>query len=234
MAASGPTPMPNKVLCVLAVLVASTQRTAANVVFGKKYFAGLSVPDKQLLDHTSPEFNNNHNNKLSVHVCGLQGNPRRCAVDTSAFNPMFLEGDIIDVDFGPNHHYSCRFTGGRGSSTCVSKGPVGGKNNSSSISSSISSSSSSSNNNNSKNNNNNKNIVIINNNNNNNNNNIMGDMNVVTRGTNARGESNIFGSTSVGGEICDFSPDASGTLVVECKSESEYPPESEPTEDYKL
>jgi hypothetical protein len=211
--ASGPIPMPNKVLCVIAILVAIIQHTAANVVVGKKYFAGLAVPDKQLLDRSSPESNNNHNNnKLSIHVCGLQDNPRRCAVDTSAFNPMFLEGDIIDIDFGPKHRYSCRSTG-RGSSTCVSMLPVGGKKRN------ISSNSNSNSNN---------------NNNNNNNNSIIGDMNVVTRGTNERGESYIFGFTRVGGEICDFSPDASGsTLVVECKSESEYPAEMDPTEDYE-
>lgn len=59
-------------------------------------------------------------NKLSINNCGLLGKPRRCIVNRSAFNPMFLEGDIIDIDFGPNHQYTCR-SKGRGSSTCVSQ-----------------------------------------------------------------------------------------------------------------
>ena len=179
MIGTNPNPKP-MALCVLAVIAAIIQHTAATDGVVVKKYLGLALPDK-LLDRPSVP------NKLSIHVCGLQGEPRRCAVDSSAFNPMFQEGDIIDIDFGPKHRYTCR-SNGRSSGTCFPLLP--GTNG------------------------------------------IMGDMNVITRGTNSRGESYIYGSTSVGGEICDFSPDATGsTLVVECKSENEYPPESVPVED---
>jgi hypothetical protein len=56
----------------------------------------------------------------------------------------------------------------------------------------------------------------------------VGDMNVITRGKNSRGEAYIFGSTSVGGEICDFGPDATGNnTIVDCNLMSEYPPEAD-------
>jgi hypothetical protein len=166
-------PIPTVLRVVLAVLVATIQLTAADVA--SKRYLGLNVPDKVLNQPVS--------NKLNIKVCGLHGKSRRCTVDSSAFNPLFLEGDVIDIDFGPKHRYTCR-SNGRGSCSCVSLLRDG----------------------------------------------IMGDMNVVTRGANSQGESYIFGSTSVGGEICDFSPDATGsTLVVECTSESEYPAESDPS-----
>lgn len=152
--------------------------TNANDASGKKHL-GLTVPHK-LLDRPPMSF------KLSIRACGLQGEPRRCAVDSSEFDPMFQEGDVIDIDFGPEHCYTCH-ANHRGSGACVSISP--GKN-------------------------------------------LMGALNVITRGTDSHGGDNIFGSTSVGGEICDFSPDATGsTLIVQCKSENEYPSETELTED---
>ncbi|KAL3763709.1 hypothetical protein ACHAWU_008031, partial [Discostella pseudostelligera] len=56
---------------------------------------------------------------------------------------------------------------------------------------------------------------------------IVGDMNVVTRGKNSRGEDYIFGSTSVGDDICDIGPDATGSNIVQCKSMRNYPPEAD-------
>lgn len=54
----------------------------------------------------------------------------------------------------------------------------------------------------------------------------VGTMNVITRGKNSLGETFIFGSTSVGGDICHFSPDATGVnTIVECKPSSEFPSE---------
>ena len=175
-------------------------------------------------DANADEPTTTNNNKLTIGICGLQGKPRRCTVDTSGFqnSAIFLleeDGDqitFIDIDFGPRHRYTCRSnhvrrassstsflsssTSSSGSSTCVSLvsslgGEGGGENNE----------------------NNYDNDMII-----------VGDMNIITRGMNARtGEHYLFGSTSVGGEICNFGPDATGsTIVVECKSESEYPPES--------
>ena len=59
----------------------------------------------------------------------------------------------------------------------------------------------------------------------------VGDMNVITRGKNSRGEDYIFGSTSVGSEVCKFGPDAAEILTVECIPAAEYPREADAIEE---
>lgn len=175
--------------------------------------------------------NSSSSHKLSItNVCGLQGKLSRCAVDTSSFgfdNFGFKSdsGKVIDIDFGPKHRYTCRSHdndvnhdrdhGGRGdglalSGTCVSLlSSLEGRGDGTLASASIS-------------------ISNIIDDHGNGYDIVVGDMNIITRGQIPHtGEPSIFGSTTVGGEICNFSPDASGsTIVVECKSEFEYPPES--------
>lgn len=154
-------------------------------------FWSAAVPLAPLLfaQASPPPTTTKKKNKLGVTNC--QGkSSRRCTVDPSLFNPKFLAGDVIDVDFGPGRRYKCHSKGQGGSSTCstVETSLFGGAS-------------------------------------------VVGDMNVVTRGKNSRGENYIFGSTSVGLEICDFSPDATGmNTIVECSLASEYPPESDAIE----
>jgi len=127
-------------------------------------------------------------NELKVKSCVGGKSSRRCNIDSSAFNPTFLAGDVIDIDFGPGRQYKCHSQGRGGSSTCTTATAADGSLFGTAI---------------------------------------VGDMNVVTRGKNSRGEDYIFGSTSVGDDICDIGPDATGSNIVQCKSMRNYPLEAD-------
>lgn len=153
-------------------------------------------------------------NELRVTGCQQPGegnkirSMHRCMVNRTMFNPIFEDGDTIDVDFGPGRRYKCQSQRRAGSSSSSSSRASCVVNSSGSVIGDG--------------------LFDTNNNGNGNNKVIMGNMNVITRGKNARGEQYIFGSTSVDGEICDFSPNADGTgIVVECNPESSYPPEAD-------
>ncbi len=161
-------------------------------------------------------------NELRVKNCqqqpgGSKKKGHRCTIDRTVFNAKFVEGDIFDIDFGPGRQYTCQSEGrGRAGAS------ASGSSSSASCTVTVSSSNATvdgdagvglfgSNGNG-------KNSAVV----------VVGDMNIVTRGKNSRGEDNIFGSTSVGGEICDISPDATGTnIIVECNPETMYPPEAD-------
>ena len=131
-------------------------------------------------------------NELKVKTCEGKSS-RRCTVDPSSFNPKFLAGDVIDIDFGPGRRYKCNSKGRGGSSTCTaSTSSSGGLFDGAPT---------------------------------------VGDMNVITRGKNSRGEDYIFGSTSVGSEVCKFGPDAAEILTVECIPAAEYPREADAIEE---
>lgn len=155
-------------------------------------------------------------NNYNVH--GGKSKTHRCTVNRTAFNPKFVEGDIIDIDFGPGRRYTCQSERGRraagGSSSAASASCIltVDNNNNATSSAGINIASSG--------------VGLFGK-----SNAVMGDMNIITRGKNSRGEDNIFGSTSVNGEICDISPDATGkNIVVECNPESAYPPEADAVE----
>lgn len=132
-------------------------------------------------------------NELRVKNCEGKSSSRRCTVDPSSFNPKFLAGDVIDIDFGPGRRYKCNSKGRGGSSTCTaSTSSSGGLFDGAPT---------------------------------------VGDMNVITRGKNSRGEDYIFGSTSVGSEVCKFGPDAAEILTVECIPAAEYPREADAIEE---
>jgi hypothetical protein len=159
-------------------------------------------------------------NELRVKNCqqqpgGTKKKGHRCTIDRTMFNPKFVEGDFVDIDFGPGRQYTCH-SEGRGRTS------ASGSSSSASCTVSVSSSNATfdgetgvglfgSNSNG-------ENSTVV----------VVGDVNIVTRGKNSRGEDNIFGSTNVGGEICDISPDATGTnIIVECNPETMYPPEAD-------
>jgi hypothetical protein len=148
---------------------------------------------------------------------GSKKKGHRCIIDRTMFNPKLVEGAIVDIDFGPGRQYTCQSERRWRASASAS-----GSSSSASCTVSVSSSNATINSD--------AGVGLFGSNGNGNNSTVVveGDMNIVIRGKNSRGEDNIFGSTSVGGEICDISPDATGTnFIVECNPESIYPPEGD-------
>lgn len=47
-------------------------------------------------------------NEMSTKSCGMNGNPRKCTVDTSQFDVEQPDGTVSQLDLGNGHVYSCR------------------------------------------------------------------------------------------------------------------------------
>lgn len=166
---------------------------------------------------------------------GIESSSRRCTAATTAPASIFnvskwgsVSGESIDLDFGPGRRYNCLSSGeggGGGGATgaCFSSststaaavadstetaGGAGGNGDEAVIFMMAEEEEEDAA----------QEAVVL-----------PGEINFITRGTNSLGEPNIFGSTNIDGEICDFSPDATGlNLIVQCKMASDYPPELDP------